>query len=598
MNNRPVIVASILLTTALSIAACGGGGPGQPTEVPRTPTANIDAGMNKLIFRWLITPGATHYKLLENADGQSGFTQIGTDLPATALATTLNIPVHLHDFVNALYIVQGCNQIGCTGSNQLSPTTAMLGTVGYFKSSNTESGDQFGESIALSADGALLAVGSIDDSGAIGINGDQNDNSAEGSGAVYLFRFDGITWNQEAYIKASNAESGDGFRNVTLSGDGNTLAVSATAEDSGATGINGEQSDNSAADSGAVYLFRFDGMTWFQEAYIKASNTEAGDLFGSSAALSADGNTLVVGARSEDGNGTGITGDQNNNSESTSGAAYLFRFDGQDWIQDAYIKASNTEGGDQFGESVALSDDGAILAVGSIDDSSATGINGDQCDNSAEGSGAVYLFRFDGITWNQEAYIKASNAESGDGFGNVTLSGDGNTLAVSATAEDSGASGINGDQGDDSIDDSGAVYLFRFNGTDWFQEAYIKASNTGFDDAFGRAVGLSVVGNMLAVAASEEDSNASGVGGDDIDNSAENSGAVYLFRFDGTDWYQHTYVKSSNTESDDGFGAAVAISSDGRRMAVGAPGEDSNATGISSVQNDNSTPAAGAVFLY
>jgi hypothetical protein len=267
-------------------------------------------------------------------------------------------------------------------------------------------------------------------------------------------------------------------------------------------------------------------------------------------------------------------------------------------MQEAYIKASNTEGGDQFGESVALSDDGAILAVGSIDDSSATGINGDQSDNSAAGSGAAHLFRFDGITWNQEAYIKASNAESGDGFGNVTLSADGNTLAVSATAEDSGETGINGDQSDNSAAGSGAVYLFRFNGTDWLQEAYIKASNTGIEDAFGRAVALGVDGNMLAVAASEEDGNASGVGGDDIDNSAGNSGALYFFRFDGTDWYQHTYVKASNTESDDGFGAAVAISSDGRRMAVGAPGEDSNATGISSVQNDNSTPAAGGVFLY
>ena len=598
MNNRPVIVASILLTTALSIAACGGGGPGQPTEVPRTPTANVDAGMNKLIFRWLITPGATHYKLLENADGQSGFTQIGADLPATVLATTLNIPVHLHDFVNALYIVQGCNQIGCTGSNQLSPTTAMLDTIGYFKSSNTEGGDQFGESVALSADGTILAVGSIDDSGATGINGDQNDNSAEGSGAVHLFRFDGITWNQEAYIKASNAESEDGFGNVTLSGDGNTLAVSATAEDSGATGNNGDQSDNSAADSGAVYLFRFDGMTWFQEAHIKASNTEAGDLFGSSVALSSDGNTLVVGARSEDGNGTGINGDQNNNSASISGAAYLFRFDGQDWFQEAYIKASNTEGGDQFGESVALSADGTILAVGSIDDSRATGINGDQNDNSAEGSGAVYLFRFDGMSWFQEAYIKASNAEAGDGFRNVTLSGDGNTLAVSAIAEDSGATGIIGDQNDNSAADSGAVYVFRFDGMTWFQEAYIKASNTGFEDAFGGAVALGVDGNRLAVAASEEDSNATGVGGNDIDNSAGNSGAVYFFRFDGTDWYQHTYVKASNTESGDGLGAAVALSSDGGRMAVGAPGEDSNTTGISSVQSDNSTPAAGAVILY
>ena len=482
---------------------------------------------------------------------------------------------------------------------------AMLGTIGYFKSSNTEGGDQFGESIALSADGAILALGSIDDSSATGINGNQSGNSAEGSGSVFVFRFDGISWNQEAYIKASNAESGDGFANVTLSGDGNTLAVSASAEDGGATGINGDQSLNSAEGSGAVYIYRFDGATWFQEAYIKAFNTEAGDLFGSSASLSADGNTLVVGARLEDGNGTGINGDHNDNSASASGAAYLFRFDGQDWFQEAYIKASNTEIGDQFGSDVSLSDNGNILVVAAVDEhGGSTGINGDQNDDSLVGVGAVYVFKFEGTDWVQEAYVKPSSIRTngfGDGlrFGSaIDVSGDGNTLVVGAALESSNATGINGDQNSGRIDESGAVYLFRFNGTDWFQEAYIKASNTGFEDTFGGAVALGVDGNMLAVAALEEDSNATGVGGDDIDNSAGNSGAVYLFLFDGTDWYQHAYVKASNTEFGDGFGGAVALSSDGRRLAVGAPGEDSNASGISGVQSDNSTPDAGAVYLY
>ena len=85
MHNRPVIVASILLTTALSITACGGDGPGQPTAAPRTPIANVDAGPNQLIFRCTITPGATQYKLLENADGDSGFTQTGADMSARVL---------------------------------------------------------------------------------------------------------------------------------------------------------------------------------------------------------------------------------------------------------------------------------------------------------------------------------------------------------------------------------------------------------------------------------------------------------------------------------------------------------------------------------
>ncbi|MEZ9699548.1 FG-GAP repeat protein, partial [Vibrio sp. 10N.286.45.F3] len=96
------------------------------------------------------------------------------------------------------------------------------------------------------------------------------------------------------YIKASNPGSGDDFGySVALSSDGNTLAVGAPREDSNGTGAN----------SGAVYLFRYRASTWTQEAYIKASNTDSDDYFGTSVALSSDGNTLAVGADSEDSNG-------------------------------------------------------------------------------------------------------------------------------------------------------------------------------------------------------------------------------------------------------------------------------------------------------
>src|SRR5690606_19867542 len=100
-------------------------------------------------------------------------------------------------------------------------------------------------------------------------------------------------WSQQAYIKASNTDAGDWFGfGVALSGDGNTLAVSANSEDSNATGIDGDQADNSAPDAGAVYVFVRDGQAqWSQQAYIKASNAEADDGFGYSVALSRDGNT-------------------------------------------------------------------------------------------------------------------------------------------------------------------------------------------------------------------------------------------------------------------------------------------------------------------
>ena len=111
---------------------------------------------------------------------------------------------------------------------------------------------------------------------------------------------------------------------VALAADGNTLAVGATAEGSRATGINGDQSDRSAANSGAVYVFtRSDGI-WTQQAYVKASNTDASDQFGASVALAADGNTLAVGANAEGSSATGINGDQSDNSASLSGAVYLY----------------------------------------------------------------------------------------------------------------------------------------------------------------------------------------------------------------------------------------------------------------------------------
>jgi hypothetical protein len=187
---------------------------------------------------------------------------------------------------------------------------------------------------------------------------------------------------------------GDGFgHRVALSRDGSTLAVSTHREDSNATGIDGNQADNSAGDSGAVYVFARDGGGWNQQAYVKASNTGVDDQFGWSMALSGDGSTLAVGTYLEDSSATGIDGSQADNSASNSGAAYVFERSGGAWRQQAYVKASNTGVGDEFGWSVALSADSATLAVGAPrEDSNATGIDGNQADNSATNSGAVYLY--------------------------------------------------------------------------------------------------------------------------------------------------------------------------------------------------------------
>src|SRR6058998_1995589 len=307
-----------------------------------------------------------------------------------------------------------------------------LKQVAYIKASNAEMGDHFGNggtleghAVALSGDGSTLAVGApYESSAAKGINGNQNDNSLYSSGAVYVFVQRNGSWSQQAYIKASNPGQSDKFGYVvSLSQDGNTLAVSSYYEASAAKGINGDQNDNSIPQAGAVYVFTRTGANWSQQAYIKASNTgEAGvgdqlgdgDQFGFSIGLSADGNTLAVGAIAEDSGAKGINGDQNDNSQPGSGAVYVFTRTGAKWSQQAYIKQPNTDTADLFGYSVGLSADGNTLAASAYDeDGSAREINGVQ-DKNRRGTGAIYVFTRTGTSWEQKAYLKASNAENGD----------------------------------------------------------------------------------------------------------------------------------------------------------------------------------------
>jgi len=349
-----------------------------------------------------------------------------------------------------------------------------------------------------------------------------------------------------------------------------------------------------------VYVFTRSTGTWTQQAYIKASNTEANDNFGYTMALSSNGNTLAVGAIHESSNSIGINGGQSNNLAAASGAVYVFARSAGTWTQQAYVKASNTEANDTFGAALGLSVDGNTLAVAApYEDSNATGIGGNQSDNSAFGSGAVYVFTRSAGTWGQQAYVKASNTAASDFFGYaVGLSGDGNTLAVGASGEDSNATTIGGDQTNNSASAGGAVYVFTRSGAAWSQQAYLKAFNADAYDQLGTSLALSNDGNTLAAGAIGEDSNATGINGFESNNAAAASGAVYIFARSGSTWSQQSYVKAPNTGAADTFGGSVALSGDGNTLAVGALGEAGNATGINGNQSDNSAGYAGAVYLY
>ena len=532
-------------------------------------------GYKSLTFSWVDISLASHYKILVNPDGVSGFTQKGADIFGSSIDIQLQ-GSHLVDWVNAKYFLEVYDSNNSLIDSSLSVSIAeqMLTSIAYIEAGDTPAVDQFGSSLMISADGNTLAVGEYnEDSNATGVNGDQGNNAADTSGAAYVFSRSGSIWAQQAYIKASNTDVNDVFGySVSLSADGNTLAVGGPQEGSSATGINGDQNNNSAGRSGAVYVFSRSGSTWTQQAYIKASNTDAGDLFGRSLSLSADGNTLAIGAIGEDSNSSGVNGDQSNNAVDLSGAVYIFTRNGSAWTQQAYVKASNPEAFDNFGGSLSLSADGNTLAVsGPNEDSNAKGINGDQSNNSASSSGAVYLFSRSGSTWTQQAYIKASNADTNDFFGGALgLSLDGNTLAVGAEREESSATGVNGDQSNNSASSSGAVYLFSRSGSTWTQQAYVKASNTDAGDSFGESLVLSADGNYLAVGAHQEDSSATGINGDQSNNSVGNSGAVYGFSRSGSTWTQQAYVKAINTDAGDLFGRSLSLSADGNTLAAGA----------------------------
>lgn len=381
----------------------------------------------------------------------------------------------------------------------------------YLKASNTNMDDYFGYSVDIYGD--TIVVGAInEDSNATGVNGNQTDNSGENAGAAYVFTRNNGVWTQQAYLKATpgyvyrdayfgnsvsiyedtiavgayrewhpddilpppnagavyvftrsggswsyqqrviglNTGKYDEF-GYSVSVYQDTLAVGARHEYSNATGINGDGTNNSAPRSGAAYIFTRGAGVWSQQAYIKASNSEAYDTFGS--AVDLFGDTLVVGAPDEESALTGVNPAQTNNEASLAGAAYIFNRSGSTWTQQAYLKASNTASGNHFGWSVTISDNAVV--VGALKESSSgIGLNGTQSDNVNSArlySGAAYLFSYDGINWSQQIYIKASNPDYQNRFG-ISASMSHDTLVIGANV---GASGL-------STPGAGGAYIFAY----------------------------------------------------------------------------------------------------------------------------------------
>jgi hypothetical protein len=473
----------------------------------------------------------------------------------------------------------------------------------YLKAENAGTSDLFGVSLAFSADGNTLVVGANGESSAgQGVTADPSNNDAPNAGAVYVFVNVGGTWQEQAYLKAENSDAGDGFGGyIALSADGNTLAVGAPYESGSAHGVDGAD-DNEATESGAVYMFSRSGNAWQREAYLKSDSGDEYDMFGFSLALSADGNTLAIGAEAEDGGSPGVIADPTDKSAPESGAVYVFSRSAGAWAQSAYLKADNPDVLDHFGGAVALDAAGSTLAVGAYwEDGAGAGNNSDGSDNAADNAGAVYLFEHDGSTWRQLSYLKPSSSDGllDDNFGSsVSLSANGSLLAVGAPGDGSPNPGINADRSDQSLAYAGAAYVFARTGETFEQQVYLKASAVGDGDEFGNFLRLSSAGDRLVVGAALEASSATGLNGNDQDDSAPEAGAAYLFGSDNGTWEQITYLKAPNSESGDRFAWSLALASERDVLAVGATRESSAATGLGGDQTDNSAYRAGAVYVY
>ncbi len=387
------------------------------------------------------------------------------------------------------------------------------------------SDDRFGNGVALSTDGntALVGVPGEDDSG------------LSNNGAAYVYIRTGATWTQQAKLLASDKATDDLFGwSVALSEDGNTALIGAYTED-----------DPNPIDNGAAYIFTRSGTTWTQQAKLLAGDKTSYDYFGYSVSLSRDGNTALIGAFGK--NDVALGG---------CGAAYIFIRSGTAWSQQAKLLAIDKASNDSFGRSVALSGDGNTALIGTPF----------KDDNSLNDSGAAYAFTRSGTAWSQQYRIVAVDQAAGDSFGlSVAISTDGSTAVIGASAESDSGTALNG-----------AAYMFTRTGNFWVQQAKLLASDKSAQDYFGYSVALSGDGNIPVIGAWAED-----------DSGTSESGAVYIFSYNGSTWTQQTKLLANDKATGDFFGVTVRISRDGGTLLIGAPYKD-----------DSGTTDNGAAYVY
>jgi len=391
--------------------------------------------------------------------------------------------------------------------------------------------DYFGYSVSLAGDTALVGAYQDDDTGV-------------SSGSAYVFMRAGTAWSQQAKLTAADGAEDDYFGySVSLAGD--TVLV-------GAYGDN----DN-GSDSGSAYVFTQTGITWSQQAKVSAGDAAVGDYFGYKVSLSGD--TALIGAygagsayvftrtgttwsqqaklTAADGmalsSSVALAGDTALISGGWGGSTYVFFRTGTNWAQQAKLTPADGAQDDNFGCSVALSGDTALIGAFADDDK---GYN----------SGSAYVFFRTGTNWIQQAKLTAADGMARDWFGySVALSGD--TALVGAFFDDS---------------TSGSAYVFFRTGTNWAQQEKLIASDRAANDSFGRSVALS--GDTALIGAH-------------LDNDkGGHSGSAYVFTRTWTIWSEQAKLTAADGMTSDWFGYSVALSGD--TALVGAYFDDDKGT--------------------
>jgi hypothetical protein len=305
--------------------------------------------------------------------------------------------------------------------------------------------DQFGWAVALDGNRALI--------GALG-----HDDGAPNAGAAYVYHFDGAGWTEEAQFTAPDAAEQDYFGAAVAIGDDIIL-------------IGALRDDDMGLDSGSVYAYRRDGTGWSFTAKLLALDGAAGDTFGYPIAI--DGEVAIVGAHDDDDHGE------------SSGSAYIFSLDDQQWTMQAKLTPGDGLSQQNFGRAVAL--DGDVAIIGAYKDGE-LGMR----------AGAAYVFRRVLIgssqVWMEEAKLLADDADEWDRLGwSVAVRGD--TAVVGAPGEDTG---------------HGAVYVFQHDGASWPQTAKLTAAAGEGGDEFGQA--LSLDGPHAVFGAHGDDDNGTDAG--------------------------------------------------------------------------------------